>query len=71
MNCWYCRLTAVGAYRFCGRGLCENHAQTQPFVLTLDRTRDGVSRALVVEDALYCGGRGPRSDPVELPELNA
>lgn len=71
MNCWHCRLTAVGACRFCGRGLCENHAQTQPFVLTLDRARDGVSRALVVEDALYCGTCRPRPDPVKLPELDA
>jgi hypothetical protein len=71
MDCWHCRLTAVGSCRFCGRGLCENHAQTQPIVLTLDRTREGVSRALVVEDALYCGVCRPRPDPVELPELDA
>jgi hypothetical protein len=71
MNCWHCRLTAVGTCRFCGRGLCEDHLQTQPYVLTLDRTRDGVSRALVVEDALYCGACRPRPDPVELPELDS
>ena len=44
-NCWHCRLTAVGSCRFCGRGRGDNHARTQPFVLTLDRRRDGVSRA--------------------------
>jgi hypothetical protein len=41
-----------------------------PFVLTLDRTVSGVSRALVVEDALYCGSCRPRPAPVELPELD-
>ena len=71
MDCWHCRLTAVGACRFCGRGLCEDHVGSKPFVLTLDRTRDGVSRALVVEDALYCGVCKPRPEPVELPELDA
>jgi hypothetical protein len=71
MNCWHCRLVAVGACRFCGRGLCEDHVQSQPFVISLDRTTDGTSRALVVEDALYCGVCRPRADPVELPELDA
>jgi hypothetical protein len=44
---------------------------TKPFVLTLDRTTDGVSRVLVVEDALYCGTCNPRPAPVEVPELDA
>ncbi len=70
MNCWHCQLTAVGVCRFCGRGLCADHVQTMPFVLTLDRTVSGVSRALVVEDALYCGSCRPRQAPVELPELD-
>lgn len=71
MNCWHCAITAVGTCRFCGRGLCENHVETEPFVLTLDRTVAGVSRALVVEDALHCGVCRPRPEPVELPELDA
>lgn len=70
MNCWHCRLVAVGTCRFCGRGVCEEHLATRPFVLTLDRTLDGVSRALVVEDALHCGVCRPRPAPVELPELD-
>lgn len=70
MNCWHCRRTAVGGCRFCGRGLCEDHVQTKPYVLTLDRATDGASRALVVEDALFCGTCKPRPDPVRLPELD-
>ena len=34
MVCWHCRRTAVGACRFCGRGVCEDHAQERAFVLT-------------------------------------
>jgi hypothetical protein len=30
-----------------------------------------VTKALVVEDALYCGACTPRPDPLELPELDA
>jgi hypothetical protein len=70
MICWFCKISAVGSCRFCGRGLCEDHVRTQPFVMTLDRSSTGVSRALVVEDALYCGSCGPRPEPVELPELD-
>jgi hypothetical protein len=68
MDCWHCKRTAVGACRFCGRGICEDHVRTMPFLLELF----GVERirGLVVEDALYCGACTPRPDPVDLPELN-
>ena len=64
MSCWYCRLTAVGACRFCGRGLCENHVETQPFVLTLDRCSGDVVRAEPLEGRPFgpyaYGGPQPR-----------
>src|SRR5262245_27822496 len=52
MVCWHCRRTAVGSCRFCGRGVCEDHAREQPYVLELFRGSD-MTRALVVEDALF------------------
>jgi hypothetical protein len=69
MDCWHCRKTAVGSCRFCGRGVCEDHAGEQPFILELFRA-GGPTRALVVEDALYCGACKPRPDPIDLPELD-
>ena len=51
------------------RGICEDHVETLPFVLELFRGND-VTRALVVEDALYCGACRPRPDPLDLPELD-
>ena len=71
MFCWHCKTPAVGGCRFCGRALCEAHVDTKPFVLALDRTTDGVSRTLVVDDALFCGVCTPRPAPVEVPELDA
>jgi hypothetical protein len=59
----------VGVCRFCGRGVCEDHAKTQPFIMELFKTT-GVTRSLVVEDALFCGACTPRPEPVELPELD-
>jgi hypothetical protein len=49
--------------------VCEDHAKTKPFVLDLFRTGEG-TKALVVEDALFCGACKPRPAPVALPELD-
>ena len=69
MDCWHCRRTAVGVCRFCGRGVCEDHANTEPFILELFRGIES-TQALVVEDALRCGGFTLRPDPIPLPELD-
>ena len=69
MICWFCAKAARGTCRFCGRGICEDHANTHPYVLELFRSKD-TTKALVVEDALYCGTCTPRPDPLDLPELD-
>jgi hypothetical protein len=69
MDCFTCRRTAVGACRFCGRGTCENHLESRPYILELLH-RDGGTQALVVEDAVFCGSCHPRPYPVPLPELD-
>jgi hypothetical protein len=38
-------------------------------VVELFKTGD-VTRALIVEDALFCGACTPRPDPLSLPELD-
>lgn len=71
MDCWTCRKTALGACRFCGRGVCEDHAETHPFILGVYRGGpDEKPRAIVVDDALRCGVCSPRPDPIDLPELD-
>jgi hypothetical protein len=50
--------------------VCENHAETKPYVLELFRGATS-TKALVVEDAIHCGACTPRPDPIELPELDA
>ena len=70
MDCWICKRTALGVCRFCGRGICEEHARFHPYVLDLYSAHSkDVVRALVVEDALHCGVCKPRPDPVDVPEL--
>lgn len=71
MDCWHCRKSALGVCRFCGRGLCEDHAQEHPYILDLYRAKaEGSMKVLVVEDALFCGICTPRPDPVDIPELD-
>jgi hypothetical protein len=67
MDCWHCRRSAIGTCRFCGRGVCENHVETRPYILDI---LTNPTRALVVDDALHCGACHPRPNPVELPELD-
>ncbi len=70
MDCWHCRKTAVGTCRFCGRGICADHAETHPYILELYKNPGQVTKVLVVEDALFCGACTPRADPLDLPELD-
>lgn len=71
MTCWFCELPARGTCRFCGRGLCVEHAATGPYLLEVYRSADRErAEALVVEDALQCGTCRPRPQPVPMPELD-
>ncbi len=70
MDCWICERPALAACRFCGRGVCREHAKSHPFVLDVYRGNKHQSlRALVVEDAIHCGVCRARSEPVDMPEL--
>jgi len=69
MNCWHCDRPAHGVCRFCGRGVCREHAKTLPYIVDLYRNDQGAYKALVVADALWCGVCEPKEDPVELPQL--
>jgi hypothetical protein len=69
VDCWYCRRSAAGVCRFCGRAICRDHVRTHPFILDLYRG-GGRLRALVVEDALQCGACVLRPDPLDVPELD-
>jgi hypothetical protein len=69
MNCWHCDRPAHGSCRFCGRGVCREHARTLPHIEELYHNSEGVQKALVVANALFCGVCQPKEDPVELPQL--
>lgn len=71
MLCFFCAKAARGTCRFCGRGLCEDHATFGPYVLEVNHSaKRERAEALVVEDALQCGSCRPRPQPVPMPELD-
>ena len=59
----------MGVCRFCGRAVCEDHVQEHPYILELFKGKMS-TRALIVENAVYCGACTPRPDPLDLPELD-
>jgi hypothetical protein len=69
VRCWVCGATAEGVCRFCGRGICKQHARTQAYLLATWPTAGGL-RGLGIEDALWCGVCHPRPDPVSLDFLD-
>jgi len=69
MNCIYCQRTASAVCRFCGRAVCTDHIAAQPFIVELYKGDDGVQKAIVVADAVYCGKCHPREQPIPLPDL--
>lgn len=69
MECWHCNRPAHGTCRFCGRAICRDHAQKMPFVLEIYRGKDSELKAVVVDDALYCGVCKPQDAPVPLKNM--
>ncbi len=69
MNCWTCDRPASGSCRFCGRGVCKDHAAEAPTIVAVYSSKAGQKMAIVVPDSLYCGVCHPRGDPVPLEEL--
>jgi len=69
MNCIHCERTAHATCRFCGRAVCKDHIRSFPYIVSLYRGEDGIQKAVVVPDAVYCGSCKPREQPVPLPEL--
>jgi hypothetical protein len=69
MNCIHCERTAHASCRFCGRAVCKDHLKTSPFILSVYKGDEGVNKAIVVADAVFCGLCNPREQPVALKEL--
>jgi len=70
MNCWRCDRPAHGVCVFCGRAVCKDDAQTMPNILAMYRDKEGVLKAIVVPDALYCGVCEPKEAPIEMEWLD-
>ena len=68
MRCWVCGSEADGVCRFCGRGVCKEHARPRAFLFEAWEER-ATLRGLAVEDALHCGVCKVRAEPIDLAFL--
>lgn len=69
MRCYACADEARGVCRFCGRGVCDAHNRPMPYILAAYPGSDGVPRAIVVADVLWCEQCRPQPEPIPMPEL--
>ncbi len=68
MNCWHCDRPANGVCRFCGRGICKDHAKFMPYAVAAFVHREQLN-ALSVDNVLWCGICKPSDEPIEICEL--
>lgn len=70
MECWHCERPAHGVCIFCGRGICKEHHQTLPNLVSIYEGNNKTKKGIVVDNALFCGECRPREEPVALENLD-
>ena len=70
MNCFFDENAARAVCRFCGRGVCKDHADKRmPYITTVYIGQGNIPKAVVVADAIWCGSCNPEAEPVPMPEI--
>jgi hypothetical protein len=70
VKCFFDENEARGLCRFCGRGVCKDHAEKRlPYIATVYVGANNTPKAVVVPDALWCGECKPEPQPVPMPEI--
>ena len=69
MECWECERPAHAICRFCGRGVCKQHAQEKPYIVDIFHNRAGQHKAVVVGKTIWCGICEPQEDPVVMENM--
>ena len=70
MQCFFDDNAARGTCRFCGRAVCHEHASKRmPYIASLFVGARNTPKAIVVNDALWCGTCKPEPQPVAMPEI--
>ena len=70
MVCYQCGQPAVGICKFCGRGVCKEHHDTNlPHIMAMFLGGQETPKAVVVSGALWCGECRPQPEPIEMREF--
>jgi len=70
MRCWKCKQEAIGICRFCGRGVCEEHYNSQMYIVSTHSNSKDELNCLAVKGVLSCGKCQPIPKPVKISQLD-
>ena len=66
MECWICKRPAHAVCVFCGKAVCQEHAQFKPSVKAVFKDEKGDLQAIVVDGGVWCGKCKPIEYPVNI-----
>jgi len=69
MLCWECDQPARAVCKFCGRGVCKQHAKTMPIFIAMFLGDDQTPKGLAVANVIWCGICEPQPEAIPMPEL--
>jgi hypothetical protein len=70
VKCFFDEEEARGTCRFCGRAVCAAHgASRMPYIASVFVGARNTPKAVVINDALWCGTCKPEPHPLAMPEI--
>ena len=70
MECWICKRPAQAICIFCGKAVCQEHAQLKPSVKSVFKDNKGDLQAIVVDGGVWCGKCKPVEYPVNISNFD-
>ena len=70
MECWICKRPAQAICIFCGKAVCQEHAQLKPSVKSVFKDNKGDLQAIVVDGGVWCGKCKPVECPVNISNFD-
>ena len=70
MECWICKRPAHAICIFCGKAVCQEHAQSKPSIKAVFKDDNGDLQAIVVDGGVWCGKCKPIEYPVNISDFD-
>ena len=70
MECWICKRPAHAICIFCGKAVCQEHAQFKPSIKAVFKDNNEDLQAIVVDGGVWCGKCKPVEYPVNISNFD-